>query len=45
MTKIECILRPERISDVRNVLGKPGNQGNDRNRGDRLRLAERSYAG
>ncbi len=44
MTKIECILRPDRISDVRNVLGKPGHQGNDRNGSDRLRFAERSYS-
>ena len=27
MTKIECILRPEKISDVRNVLGSLGIKG------------------
>ena len=27
MTKIECILRPDRILDVRNVLGKLGIKG------------------
>jgi nitrogen regulatory protein P-II 1 len=27
MTKIECILRPDRISEVRNILGKLGIKG------------------